>query len=392
MNTIIVNPSDTSIAQHKHSVDVEWLDYFSLSQAVVTMGAHIAALPSSSTPEKHTRRAYNRGVKKFLNYISLYPVTGDAYHDMELMHLIQHIEIYGARLPAKNVILKFIGDLKDHGLSASTIASKYLAPVRHLLDALIDQHINTTGEEREYVYDCKQRLQSARRVKNPRAERKTTIAALESYGQRLSYSELSTLYERLTKDHSLTGIRDYALIRTAFDTCLRVSELNRMTLSSFSREDDTWLITVRGKRGNMDPVTMSDRVYDIMLKYIDTYNSGLSDEDPRRIGADTPIWQPLIHGNNYAIIDNNGYDPQQGMSNNAIRNIFKRRTIQHLGREVKPHDARRTTAKMLKDMDAPLEVTQRKLRHSNLATTAIYIGKKQDHKSTRTDQYIEFTL
>jgi integrase len=299
---------------------------------------------------------------------------------------------HGAHLPSKPVIQRFISHLKQRGLASSTIASKYLAPVRHYLDALIDQHITATGEGREYVYDCKQRIQSARRTKNPRPETKTTISALESHGERLSYGELSTLFERMASITTLQGIRDYALIRVAFDSCLRVSELQRMTLSSFSREDDTWLITVRGKRGNMDPVTLSDAVYDIMTTYIDQYNAGLEPHDPRRIGADTPIWQPLLHHSNYVRVGLNGFHPDTGASTNALRNIFKRCTTKHLGREIKPHDARRTTAKMLKDMDAPLEVTQRKLRHSNLATTAIYIGKKQDHKSTRTDQYITFDI
>ncbi len=385
------NPSDNSIQHFSETVDTRWLQYFSIKKALVTVASHIDALPSNATPEKHTSNAYSRGLRYFLNW-SGPQLPNNEYQRASLIDLAKLIMAHGAYLPSKPVIQRYISHLKQRGLSSSTIASKYLAPVRHYLSALVDQHISATGEEREYVFDCKQRIQSARRVKNPRKETKTTIAALESYGERLSYGELSTLFERMAEDTSLSGIRDYALIRVAFDSCLRVSELQRMTLSSFSREDDTWLITVRGKRGNMDPVTLSDAVYDIMLTYINQYNAGLEQHDPRRINADTPIWQPLLHHSNYVPLGMNTFNPDKGASTAAIRGIFKRNTIKHIGREIKPHDARRTTAKMLKDMDAPLEVTQRKLRHSNLATTAIYIGKKQDHKSTRTDQYINFDI
>lgn len=381
-----------SIAQYQDQIDTEWLQYFSIKKALATVGNHIEGLASTSTPERHTFDAYQRGLKYFLNW-SGPQLTGAHYNDASIIDIAKLIMAHGAHLPSKPVIQAFIGHLKKKGLASSTIASKYMAPVRHYLDALNDQHIKATGETREYVYDCKQRILSARSVKNPPKETTTDKSALESYGTRLSYAQMSELFEKLKRDSkSLQGMRDFALILIAFDTGLRVAELQRMTLSCISREEGVYEVTVRGKRGNMSPVSLSDRPYEIMMQYIDLYNAGLDHHDPRRIDADTPIWQPLLHHSNYCKVGVNKYDPQQGMSTNAIRSTFQRVTKKHLGFAIQPHDARRTVAKILKDKDAPLENIQSKLRHSSLATTAIYIGKKRDLKSTRTDQYLNYDI
>src|SRR5690606_39582365 len=61
------------------------------------------------------------------------------------------------------------------------------------------------------------------------------------------------------------------------------------------RSDACYLIHVRRKRGNRDPISLDHRVYEIICAYVQRYNNTLSSDDPRRIGSDTPIWQAIQH-------------------------------------------------------------------------------------------------
>ncbi|NBQ82919.1 MAG: hypothetical protein EBU10_01630 [Alphaproteobacteria bacterium] len=150
MVTFIQETSTNSIAHTSHNVDTEWLQYFSLKKALITVADHVAQLPSSSTPEKHTWKVYQSGLKYFLNYTSGARLTGQAYDDADIQQIASLIMAHGAYLPSKEVVMRYIAHLKtEQGISARTIASRYLAPMRHYLDALIDQHIRVTGEARD---------------------------------------------------------------------------------------------------------------------------------------------------------------------------------------------------------------------------------------------------
>lgn len=403
MDTIIFDPSNTSITQHNQQIDTRWLQFFDIKQAIHTVANHVAGLPSSDTPEQHTSYVYSTGLKYFINW-SGPQLTGADYKNASLIELAELSYTYGAHMPTKNLIKAYIAHLKvERGLKAVTIGSKYLAPIRHYMDALIDQSPAVDGEDWVYIFQCKERISSARRVKNPQRETKTDKAPLEQHGVRLSYAELSTLYERMAQDtDNLTGLRNYAIITTAFDTCLRVAELARMTLNSITKDEDSdvYLVTVRGKRNNYTSVPLGADVYQIILDWVEAYNHDLAPDDPRRINADTALWQPLLHGSNHAHVGTNGYDPQQGMADRAIRNIFKRVSHQYRIRldhdgqvvEFKPHDARRTTAKMMRDMGAEIEDIQEKLRHESPVTTAKYIGRKKDRNKANTANYIDFEV
>ena len=50
-------------------IDRQWLEYFDISEALMATAAHIAGLSGTkNTPEQHTKRAYESGLKYFLRW------------------------------------------------------------------------------------------------------------------------------------------------------------------------------------------------------------------------------------------------------------------------------------------------------------------------------------
>jgi integrase len=347
--------------------DSTWLNYFNPREAVGAVGAHIASLPSAQTEERHTEKVYSAGLHYFLSFAE-------------------------NELPTPNLITAFIGHLKrDRGLKSSTIGSKYLAPVRLYLRKLAAQQISVTGPERDYVQDCREHLRAALEMKTPRAETTSNIAALWREGKRLPIKQVNATLRQIDREQ-ISGLRDYALLHTAFSTALRISELRRLTLSSISQEGEIWIITVRGKRNNVDPVPVSGQCVADIFAYAAAFNDGLPEADPRRIEADTPLWQPMIHGDNYPIIGVNRYTPQRGMSQQGLRNIIRHRTATALGADngIAAHDTRRTAAAIAHDSGMSLPDIQALLRHKSAAVTLAYIGTKPDYKNRTLATYVSF--
>lgn len=348
--------------------DAKWLNYFRPREALGAVGAHVASLPSAQTVERHTEKVYQAGLLYFLSFA-------------------------GNELPTPNLITAFIGHLKrDRNLKSSTIGSKYLAPVRLYLKKLAAQQITVTGPERDFVQDCREHLRAALEVKTPRTETTSSIAPLwRPEFKRLTINQVNAVLRQIDRTQ-ISGLRDYALLHVAFSAALRIAELNRITLGSLTQEGDTWIITVRGKRNNIDPVPVSSQCAQDIFDYVAAYNFGLAEDDPRRIDADTPLWQPLIHGDNYAILGVNRYAPARGMSHQGIRNIIRSRTATALGQDmgIAAHDTRRTAAAIAYDSGMPLPEIQSLLRHKSAAVTLGYIGTKPDYKNRTLATYVSF--
>lgn len=351
--------STTLTITHAHS---EWQTFFSTEDAIRGVLAHVAALPSSRTEEKHTLQVYKSGLYYFLNW-------------------------YADQLPTPTLIKGFIAHLVGRGLKSNTISSKYLAPVRLFMTQLLDQAIDLTSVEvRQYVSDCKAHIQSALRVKSPRAEQVTNIAPLWRFNH-LSLTEVNSTLRQIDRT-TLLGKRDYALLHIAFSTGLRLAELARVTLANITPYGDMYLITVRGKRSNIDPVPMTATAYAHLLDYLNAFNARLRDEypdplaasiDPRYIHHTTPLWQPLHKGGGLIAVGTNNYSPARGMSHQALRNVIANRTQTAIGRAIAPHDTRRTAAAIAYDSGMNLPDIQALLRHKDAAVTLRYIGQKPDH-------------
>ncbi len=364
MSTITPTEYASSVILATPLLSKTWQSFFNVDSAIKSVQDHVMQLPSSQTSEKHTMRVYSDGLKYFLNW-------------------------YANELPTEALMNSFIAHLVERGLKPSTIGSKYLAPVRLFLKKLANQHIPVFGDERDLVTDAKESIRQASEVKTPRAQTTSNIAPLwRGDFVRLSHGQVNSVLRKIDTD-TITGSRDYALLLLAFSSALRLAELHRLSLSNISQEGDVYIITVRGKRSNVDPVPVGASVVQAIMKYVANFNAKLSPDDKRRIGQTTPLWQPMIHGDNHPIIGVNGYKAGNGMSQQAMRDIIANRTA-ILGESYKlaAHDTRRTAAALAYENGMNLPEIQQLLRHKDAGVTLRYIGTKPEYGARTLANYV----
>jgi len=373
---IYTQPADEQFDDHVQAdtlvlqdFDTTWLNYFRPEDAYRDFLAEVANMPSSKTPEKHTFRVYNAGLNYFLEKV-------------------------GRAMPTKSLVTKYITHLRHQktwgsgkrGLSVATIGSKYLAPLRKFLDFLAGQHIEAridgtplTNADRAFIMDAREHIRAAINVKTPKSEVTTNQSALYAHGERLTLSQVQQLYD--TCDVStLVGLRDLALLYIGFTTAMRVAELRRMTLAKIKKTETCYQIHVRRKRGNHDPIPLDATGYALILKWIERYNNALASDDPRRITADTPLWQAIQHNDTPFPLHYKGKQMHRhGMTPESIRYMLKKR-CRLAGPDfpvISTHDTRRTVAATAAEGGMDLNLIQDLLGHKSLATTGNYIGKPQ---------------
>jgi integrase len=361
------------------AVDSRWLHYFNQHQAIETVFAHIAALPSSKNKEQHTLRVYKSGLAYFLNW---------ANHDM----------------PTPDLLRKFIAHLRiDRDAKSSTIASRYLAPVRLYVRSLAGQHIATrmngeelTHEDRFFIQDAKEQFREAADLKTPKGDETSNLPPLWQHGNRLTLQQVNQLYA--TCDiNTLAGRRDLAMLYIGFTSALRVAELQRLKLSSIKAGKDGWEIHVRGKRNNIDPVPLDNTAYLLILDWVAAYNAALDANDPRIITPDTSIWQSLQHNDTAFPCGYQGISTIEGISAQALRTILRKhceivRKYDFTFPILAPHDMRRSAAALGHSAGMDYPQLQRLLRHKQLSTTFGYVGKAPDLSKSKLSTYVNFTL
>lgn len=350
-------------------IEAEWVEespyrkYFDFEAARVAFYDHIASKPGYRTEEKHTLKSYERGLKYFLDWL-------------------------GVRLPDQGLMKAFIRHLVDRGLKASTIASGYLAPARLYCKLLSEQPLGFRGEDAAKMFELSMALPEVRNgfrlaseVANPAPETTTRISGLfDPRFHRLTVDQVKALLRACDVAGGLAGMRNRALLHTAFTTALRVAEIQRMTLNSLRLEGEVWLVTVRGKRSNIDPVTISKNAVRDIKAWVAAYNEAVgSPNDPLWIGPDTPLWQPLMHGAGRPLdVGHKGFQPERGMTTRAIQKAIGVMGKRVLDIDLAAHDTRRTAAAIAYDKGMDLTEIQKMLRHKDAATTLRYIGVRPD--------------
>ncbi|MCK5608199.1 tyrosine-type recombinase/integrase, partial [Candidatus Pacearchaeota archaeon] len=244
--------------------DTVWTDFFSLEAAVKAVSDHVAKLKSTKrTPEKHTQRAYAAGLKDFIDWLD-YRMPTAAIMDEYIAHLSTK------RLRSGKI-----------GLAASSIACKYIPPVRIFLDKLYRQHVPlTNGSDFIFVDQVRRNLLDASSVKPPESDEKSDISPLYRYGERLNKNEIEQILNSFDLNN-LHGIRNYTIMLVGFRTGMRIAEIRRMTLADIKKEGEHWGIRVRGKGNKFDPVPASDQVIKTIRYWVAAFNADLTDDDPR---------------------------------------------------------------------------------------------------------------
>lgn len=379
MDIIIAQP--TAVTQqpvtHAHAHhDTRWLLYFNIDAALQSVIDHVKTLPSSQTAERHTAKVYKAGLAYWLNWA-------------------------GQRLPTPDLVRAYVSHLihqkAKKPLKSTTIAAKYLAPIRHLFKFLAAQQVQFAANgqsigEWQFVADCREQLRAAAAVQGPRPETTSNVAPLwRSDFVRLTAAQVKLLLGSIETDTRM-GARDHAFLSVAFNSGLRLAELQRLTLGSFKPENGVWLISVRGKRNNIDPVAVGEKVWRAVQRWVATYNAGLGADDPRRIGDSTPLWQPLLAHDRYSEAGKRGFDPCKGMGQNGLRRVIAGRAEEALGITMAAHDTRRTFAAMASRAGMPLNAISSAMRHKEPATTLHYIGKEQKYEDFTLSTYLDLGI
>ena len=363
---------DTTGYRTGYQSDTRWLNFFSRDHALGAFYAHLETLKSARSPERHTQRSYESGLTHFLAWVGDELPTRDV-----LMAYIIHLQQPTARCPG--------------GRAPRTIAAKYLAPVRLYLRMLEEQHIpNIQPGDFSYVGEVRRQLMIARRIENPAVD-ETEASALYAHGQRLTLAQINDLLSSLDTD-TLPGKRDLALLYWGLTTGLRVSELARITLGKIRRGSTCAEIVVRGKRGRTDPVPVDETAINLLNDWVDAYNAKLNADDPRRITADTPVWQPLRRGGVPTPLGTRGFKPGRGIHRNQIRALVVNRSEEILGFAITTHDLRRTVAALARENGMDFDLIRVLLRHKSIATTARYVGNPRNLSASLISNHVRFNL
>jgi integrase len=393
MHTAIVQQHNQLTTNHTRQVDLRWLDFWNLPRALVATQDEIMQLDGARTDERHTWRAYGHALLRFLLWgraraAGLDPVQPSMSTD-QIDDFFQRLRTEQPPivhpLPSPDLMRAFIAHLLDDGLKPNTINQKYLAPIRKYLRALVAQEFDVTRFDSLPAYiqaqEWRESIRTALTVK-AKAVKTTHQSPLFSVGTRLTPQQVNGLLWTIDRA-TLRGLRDYALILTAISSGLRIAELRRITLDSIRPEGDGYLIRVRGKRGNMDPVPVSDRVYKAIMAYVYEYNR----RSDQPITQDSPIWCGILTNDELPDAASN---PIAGpiQSANSLARIIISRVKGTLGIPFSAHDTRRTCAYLAYKNGMSLSNIRQLLRHADISTTARYIGVEPDYAGFTLATYV----
>ncbi len=337
--------------------------FFDFDAAYQSVLNHVSGLPSDHTPERHTRKVYISGLNYFIKFLQ-------------------------DELPTPEIMRSYVAHLADRNLQAPTINARYLTPARHFCRALAAQPLRFEdvgdGKMLFGLPEWREQIRQASDTKDVPKFTHTDISPLyDPRFHRLTIVQVNAIL-RGVDTSTLGGLRDYAMLHTAFSSALRLAELARLTLSSITPVDAGYIVTVRGKRSNMTPVPIAAKAVEDIRRYVEAFNADLALDDPRRITDDTPLWQPLLKSKHHPAITD--YSPSKGISNQSARQIICKHA-EKVCPGFNPHDTRRTAAALAYEAGMPLPQIQRMLRHKDPGTTLRYIGQKPDYASSNLNTY-----
>lgn len=157
---------------------------------------------------------------------------------------------------------------------------------------------------------------------------------------------------------SLKGKRDRAILALLIGCALRRGEATELTLDRLVQRDERWvLIDLRGKHGRIRTVPLPSWV---------------------KHSLDLWILAANIHsGRLLRAVDRHGRISGDRVSPQAVRKLVASYGGK-LGLTVKPHDLRRTCAKLCRSEGGELEQIQFLLGHASIQTTERYLGSRQN--------------
>lgn len=361
----------------------KWLLYFDPRLALQDFINYLETLPSSRTPERATYRVYMSSLADFFRYMGANVISHG--------HSEYTFDFDTMAFPSLSAVQAYISYGLQQGRCAKTVA-RYLAAVRLYLKILETQDIAIqNGSDFVYLWQALQQIRLAVKVQDPRDEVSTNRPALENHGTRLNLSQVNQLFGYFEdKMDTLAGKRDLTILYLGITSGLRAAEISRITLDSIRQGDSCWEIKVRGKRSNYDPIGIDNEAHDLIMQWVNAFNEGLAEDDPRRITGDTPIFQPLRNNSHRGQIG--AYDPKSGISARAILMLVKKHAEAALKFQIGAHDMRRTCAYLMRNHGFEWEEIRTQLRHKSIATTEKYVGKYLDLSRSLITNRVHFNV
>jgi len=283
----------------------------------------ITSLVLNSVTSAHTRRAYDRALTDFI---------------------VWHQQNGQGRL-SKATVQAHVTALRAAGVSASSINQR-LTAIRKLAREAADNGLIDQAT-----------AQAIGRAEGLRTEGKRlgNWLTLEQAQRLLTLPDVATV----------KGLRDRAILAVLLGCGLRREECAGLTVAHIQQREGRWVIVdLLGKRSKTRSVPMPAWCKAAIDAYTQVagVNDGALFRSMRR-------WDKLAG---------------EGMSAQAVFNVVSHYAGE-LGVDVRPHDLRRTFAKLAHKGKAPVEQIQLSLGHSSLQTTETYLGVQQDLHSAPCD-------
>ncbi len=266
-----------------------------------------------------------------------------------LAHFAAWMREYGQPLD-KRAIGAYRRELASEGKAASTI-NGHLVAVRALLREAADMGL----------------------IPYEQAERMASVESVRQKGERLgnwlSRGDAQRLLDAPNTE-TLKGKRDRAILALMLFCGLRRSEITGMSLEHLQeREGHTVIADLIGKGGRLRTVKVPVPVKRAIEIWLDA--SG------RELAKDAPVFVALRKGDKLL--------GSERLSDQAIYKLVVGYAAGIGQPELRPHDLRRTFAKLARKGEAPLEQISLTLGHARLETTQRYLGSELDLDASAPD-------
>jgi site-specific recombinase XerD len=288
----------------------------------------ITSLVLDGLSSRHTRRAYSQALEEFLIWFRDDP----------------------GRQFNKATVQKYRGELESKGLAPSSINVRLSAIRRLALEA---------ADNGAMAPELAAGIARAKGAKRSGVRLGHWLTA-EQAEQFLALPDLTTL----------KGVRDAAVLATLLGAGLRRSELASLVFERIQQRDGRWVIVdLAGKQGRIRSVPIPLWTYAAISRWKDM--AGI---------PGGPVFRSVTR---------HGHLTERQLSPQGVFMIVKTYAAQ-LHVAVRPHDLRRSFARLAHTGQARLEQIQLSLGHASVVTTEIYLGVKQNLQDAPCD-HLGFT-
>lgn len=197
-------------------------------------------------------------------------------------------------------------------------------------------------------------------------------------GEKASGSRIGNWLQKEQVDQVLTSVdrstlrgkRDYAILAVLFATALRRRELVELEVSVIQERDGQWgFVGLKGKGGKVRNISLPRWVREAIAEWLCATR--------------------IVQGSVFRSLSRHGKLGAQQMSEESVKLILSHYMISFGHSSFRPHDARRTCARLCRVGNAALEDVQELLGHSSIQTTERYLGKTGSFKRAITNLITE---